>query len=128
MSTLLTSHITERDTERDKLAAQMAAFERANGPVETLPIFTGERPKQLFQLVIPGKPKPVHPVAVKERRPSSATALRQERAKEIRKLCAQGKTFREMAEQMGLTVKYVQRIVYERGFECVSRVNKVRGL
>lgn len=79
MLTINTIHA--KDQQRTDIAEAMAAFEAANGPVATLPIYVGDRPKQTFFINVPGKPAFKEPV----RKPRKTAAERKQRANILEK-------------------------------------------
>ena len=114
-----------RDSARDQLAAQMAAYEAEHGPVQTLPIFVGERPKEIFTIHIPGKPKSM---------PASSQKLRQldhkrsamnvarkaksdARVEVIRSMAASGATIAQMADATGIAPRSVMRLMRDNGIK-----------
>lgn len=73
---MLTINTVEaKDQQRTDIAEAMKAFEAANGPVATLPIYRGERPKQTFFIKVEGKPPFKEPV----RKPRKKASERKQR-------------------------------------------------
>lgn len=109
--------IRARESLRHNLAAQMAAFEAHNGPIQTQPIFVGERPKHVFRITDPDKPKAIPVVrvrkTVKERKPRPNMIMKQQKLAAIRELAAKGLTIEAIAEQAPFTPKLTRRYVLE---------------
>lgn len=113
------SDIQAKDEIRRTMAEQIAAWEAENGPVQTLPIFVGDRPQPSFTVTVPGKPV-AHQQSQKMRkadhdRVTMRTAKKLEKLAKVRDLAAKGLTIAQMAEQSGFTAKYCQRLILENG-------------
>jgi len=117
------AQIQARESLRHSLAAQMAAFEAHNGPIQTLPIRIGNEPIPVFRITDPHKPRAIPVVRVskpaKERKPRTMMALKQKKLAAIRELAGKGLTIEAIADQAPftpkLTRKYVLRIILEQG-------------
>lgn len=117
-----------RDPVRDNLAAQMAAFEAEFGPVQTLPIFVGERPKQVFSIHTPGKPREVSKTIRRldhERAAKNATRKKknQDRVDTVRRLAGTGATIEEMAAAVKITKKSLMRLMRENNIVRGPKMN-----
>lgn len=107
------------DTLRATIAAKTAAYESEFGPVQTLPIYIGDRPAPSFTITAPGKPK-AHQQSQKLRaadhkRVTLRTQKKMAKVQKIRELAVTGMKIADMAERLDMTAKYVQRIILEHG-------------
>lgn len=113
------SHTQSLDTLRATIAAKTAAYESEFGPVQTLPIYIGDRPAPSFTITAPGKPK-AHQQSQKLRaadhkRVTLRTQKKMAKVQKIRELAVTGMKIADMAERLDMTAKYVQRIILEHG-------------
>lgn len=110
-----------RDDYRINLAAQMAAFEERYGPVQTLPIRIGDQPVETFSINSPGKPKAEKPSrslrAQDHQRVTQRTQKKLENVRKVKALAITGMRIADIAEQSGLTAKYVQKLILEHGLK-----------
>lgn len=110
--------------------AFMAAFEAENGPIETLPIFVGERPKQVFSINPPGKVKAEKPSRAL-RRLDHARAIKntarerknQERVATVRRMSASGETIQAMADAVGITPTSIMRVMRDNNIPRGLKMN-----
>ena len=107
------------DAARADIATKTAAWEAANGPVETLPIYSGDRPQPSFTVTVPGKPV-AHQQSKDLRkadhdRVTMRTQKKMAKVQQIRELAVTGMRIIDMAERLGMTAKYIQRILLEHG-------------
>lgn len=114
------SHTQALDTLRATIAAKTAAYEREFGPVQTLPIYVGDRPAPTFTVNVPGKPKrmPASSKALRaqdHKRVTLRTQKKMAKVKSIRELAVTGMRIADIAERLDMTAKYVQRIILEHG-------------
>lgn len=118
------SGVHVREDARQALAEQMAAFERENGPVETLPIRIGDCPVEQFTIHSPGKPKAEKPSRTLRAKDHDRITIRKTKMManiaKVRELAGKGLTIEEISDQSGLSRKYVLRLMREH--------NIVRGL
>ena len=107
------------DTLRATIAAKTAAYESEFGPVQTLPIYIGDRPAPSFTVTVPGKPK-AHQQSQKLRaadhkRVTLRTQKKMVKVASIRELAVTGMKIADMAERLDMTAKYIMRIIHEYG-------------
>jgi AraC-like DNA-binding protein len=121
------NNVQARDDYRINLAAQMAAFEERYGKVQTLPIRIGDAPVETFSINSPGKPKAEKPSrslrAQDHQRVTQRTQRKMDNVRAIRELAGKGLKIADMAEQSGLTAKYVQKILNEHGIKRGPQTN-----
>lgn len=108
------------DTLRATIAAKTAAYEREFGPVQTLPIYIGDRPAPTFTVNVPGKPKrmPASSKALRtqdHKRVTLRTTKKMEKVRRIAELAVTGMKIADMAERLDMTAKYIMRIIHEHG-------------
>lgn len=112
------SGVHVREDARQKLAAQVAAFEAENGPVKTLPIRIGNSPIETFSINSPGKQKsmPSSSQSLRAKDHDRITIRKQKRndnVEKVRELALTGITIEAIADQAGLSRKYVLRLIRE---------------
>ena len=115
----MTLHNRHDSPLRATIAAKTAAYESEFGPVQTLPIYIGDRPAPSFTVTVPGKPK-AHQQSQKLRasdhkRVTLRTQKKMVKVASIRELAVTGMKIADMAERLDMTAKYVQRIILEHG-------------
>lgn len=113
------SHTQSLDTARATIAAKTAAYEAEFGPIETLPIYIGERPRPSFTVTVPGKPK-AHQQSrelrqADHKRVTLRTQKKMAKVASIRELAITGMKIADMAERLDMTTKYIMRIILEHG-------------
>lgn len=108
-----------REAVRASLAEQMAAYEQQYGEIQTLPIRVGDAPIETFSINVPGKPKAAKPSrdlrSQDFRRVTTRTQKKLENVRKVRELAATGMRIADMAEQTGLTAKYIMKLINEHG-------------
>lgn len=114
------SCIQALDAARADIAAKVAAWEAENGPVQTLPIRVGNAPVETFSINVPGKPKNMPSSsqalrAMDHARVTQRTAKKLEKVARIRELASTGMKIEEIAENSGLTPRYVMKAISEHG-------------
>lgn len=114
------SDIKAKDEIRRAMAEQIAAYEAVNGPIETLPIRVGNAPVETFSINVPGKPKSMPSSsqalrAMDHARVTQRTAKKLEKVARIRELASTGMKIEEIAENSGLTPRYVMKAISEHG-------------
>lgn len=109
------AHIQLLDPLRHEIAERMAAFEAANGPIETLPIRVGD-PERKDWLG--------HPDAVEQRKNKSLQSVgkslahqRAMKVKKIREELEAGGTPDSAAFKAGVTRQYAVRLIREHGMQ-----------
>lgn len=104
---------------RESIPCLIAAYEAEFGPVETTPIFCGERPKHVFSINTPGKPKHMPAKAIRkpvsERKPRANTLAKRAKIQRITELAATGITFAEIAERRSAAQVCVEHYVGAQG-------------
>ena len=120
------SHTQSLDTARATIAAKTAAYEAEFGPVQTLPIFVGERPKQTFFIQVPGKPKSAGrymPVARRkapaERKPRPNMLAKRAKLERLRELAALGYSIDRMVEATHYPRSWITRALWDPKNEIV---------
>lgn len=116
------SGIQAKDEIRRAMAEQIAAWEAENGPVQTLPIRIGDAPVETFSINVPGKPKvmPTSSQALRAKdhaRVTLRTQKKMAKVQSIRELAVTGMRIADIAERLGFTAKYVQRIILEHAIK-----------
>lgn len=116
--------VQAKNQDRTYLADAMARFEAQNGPVATMPILTGERPKQTFFIKVEGQPKPKAPTkrkAASERKPRANMLAKLKKLEAIRALAITGISIDQICERidpaLGLTRKYVANAILNNGIK-----------
>lgn len=120
-----------RQPLRATLAAKMAAFERLHGHVETLPIYSGERPKQVFSITSPGKPKaaskPSQALRQLDTKRADVRAARKTKAQAkldtLRQMAGRGTKIQDMADAMGITPSSIMRLLREHNIPRGPKMN-----
>lgn len=106
--------VNAREADRQNLAALMAAFEEANGPVETLPIVVGD-PKPLPYRVSSTKPKATSTRRVIDGpgKGSHSRFMREANIERVRPYLDSGMTYTEIGKRLDLTGATVSSIFKE---------------
>lgn len=124
------SHTQALDSMRATIAAKTAAYEAEFGPIETLPIYIGERPQPSFTVSVPGKPK-AHQQSRELRRADHERAAKnatrkkrnQDRVDTVRRMAGTGSTIEQMAEAVKITRNSLMRLMRENNIVRGPKMN-----